>query len=210
MSLTPEQLRAIVPGLLFAPAERVVSALLPALEAFELTSPVRLAAFLSQCAHESQGFTKTQENLMYSATRLMQVWPKHFPTLMAAQRYSGHPAMIANRAYALRNGNGTEASGDGWKYRGRGYIQLTGKAQYKRCGEALALDLLAHPELLELPGGAAQSACWYWADRGCSDLADENTERNFALITRIINGAERGLAERTAYWTRAKAVLGVG
>ena len=113
-----------------------------ALNEFEINTPLREAAFLAQTAHESQNFTRLVENLNYSAKRLTQVWPKRFPTLDKAQPYANNPEKLANFTYANRNGNGSEASGDGWKYRGRGFIQITGRANYKACSDGLGADFI--------------------------------------------------------------------
>lgn len=176
---------------------------------YGIDSPARVAAFIAQIAHESSDFTRLTENLNYSAQGLAGTWPNRFRTAQGQPNAHAHalhrrPEAIANAVYCNRMGNGPEASGDGWKYRGRGLKQLTGKDNYRACGEALDIDLVAHPELLEEPQWAVASACWFWRTNGCSPLADRG---NFSALTRKINGGLIGLAEREAYWERAKAVL---
>lgn len=163
----------------------------------------RWAMWLAQLCVESAGFTSFEEHLGYSAQRLLEVWPRRFSPA-DAQAMQHQPERIANRAYALRNGNGDEASGEGWKYRGRGAIQTTGRANYLATGKALARDLVAQPELLagELRylGGAA-----YWLANGLNHWADQ---RNVEDATRAINGpALAGLADRKEAFARAQDVL---
>ena len=143
-------------------AEEWIDAINETFERFDISTPERQACFLGQCAHESGGFATLKENLNYSAEGLTKVWPKRFPSLEAAQPYHRNPEKIANKVYADRMGNGDEASGEGFKYRGRGLIQLTGKDNYTRCGAALGLDLVNNPDLLLEPLAAARSAgsCW--------------------------------------------------
>ena len=164
---------------------------------------MRLAMFLAQVAHESGGLLHVSENLNYSAEALLACFPSHFDS-DTAEDYARQPERIADCCYADRMGNGNEASGDGWSYRGRGLIQITGRANYAACGAALGLDLIAHPELLETPANAALSAAWFWASHGCNGLADAG---DFVGITKRINGGVNGLADRQAYLARAQSVL---
>ncbi|WP_236233701.1 glycoside hydrolase family 19 protein [Pseudomonas tohonis] len=186
-----------------------VSAINRAVARFDITSPVRLAAFLAQVGHESGGLTRLVENLNYSAQGLANTWPARFkdangqPSALANQ-IARKPELIANAVYGGRLGNGPVASGDGWRYRGRGLIQLTGKANYKASGEALGVDLVAHPELLEQPEWACLAAAWFWKEHGLNELADAG---KFEAITKRINGGLTGQAERIALRERAKAVL---
>lgn len=168
-----------------------------------IDTPEREAMFLAQCAHESAGFKHLVENLNYSPQGLLATFPRYF-TAAKAVEFAHDAERIASRVYANRNGNGDEVSGDGWRYRGRGLIQLTGRANYDRCGRSLGIDLLAEPEQLEQPLGAALSAAWYWHTDGCNELADANA---FASITRRINGGNNGQAEREAWLARARAAL---
>lgn len=173
----------------------------------------RMAAFIGQCGHESGQFTVLVENLNYGAEGLAITWPSRYaiypkngvpyPNELAI-RLARRPEAIANNAYANRNGNGSEASGDGWKYRGRGLVQVTGRANYATAGAALALDLIQHPELLELPWNACMSAAHFWSVNGLNDLADAG---NTLAITRKINGGTKGLDERLAFTSRGLAVL---
>jgi len=183
-----------------------------AMHEFSITSPQRMAAFLAQIAHESHELNRLEENLNYSAKRLCQVWPKRFPTAAAAEPCANNPERLANRVYAGRLGNGNEASGDGWRFRGRGPIQLTGRSNYAACRKALGVDLIKSPYRLLEPGTAARSAAWFWSSRGLNALADhepgDDDEADFRRITTIINGGTAGIAERTRYWASARRALG--
>jgi putative chitinase len=201
--VTPAQLQTIVPTLDIARATELCGPLIGTLQEFGLSTVARRAAFIAQGAHESAGFSTFIENLNYNAAALNRVWPSLFPIAIAAQ-YNRQPERIANRAYANRIGNGDEASGDGWRYRGRGVFQLTGKGNYVACGTALGLDLVAHPELLEEPTNAFRSAGWFWNSKALSPLADMG---NFNEITRRINGGYNGLVDRVRYWNAAKIAL---
>jgi putative chitinase len=163
-----------------------------------------VASFLAQVAHESNEFTRLEENLSYSAERLMQVWPKRFASFEFAQRYEHSPTRLANYVYANRIGNGEEASGDGWKFHGRGPIQLTGRRNYTACGEDIGADLIAHPELLLTPHTGIRSALWFWRTMNIDELDDDDDVR---AETRKINGGETGLAQRQAYFDRIKEIL---
>jgi putative chitinase len=179
----------------------------------EINTGGRQAAFLAQLLHESGNLRVLSENLNYSATRLPQVWPTRFPNEQAAQPYANSPERLANRVYASRMGNGDEASGDGWRYRGRGLIQLTGRSNYAACAGALDLDLIAQPDLLLQPGPAARSAAWFWQSRGLNAIADgaagASANSAFVRITRAINGGTVGLTERLSLWDRCREVLAV-
>ncbi|TAN57611.1 MAG: glycoside hydrolase family 19 protein [Magnetospirillum sp.] len=170
-----------------------------------IDTPLRLAAFLAQIAHESGQFRSLAENLNYSAEALLRVFPRHFDAGRAAA-YARQPERIAARVYANRMGNGDEASGDGWRYCGRGLIQVTGKTNYAACGAALGLDLIAQPELLEHPGPAARSAGWFWHRNALNRPADA---RDIETITRRTNGGLTGLEDRKAHYARACAALEV-
>lgn len=172
-----------------------------------ITSPRRIALFLAQLEHECPGLNPTEEKLNYSARRLPQVWPSRFPTEEIARRYAGNPEALANRVYANRMGNGDEASGDGWRYRGRGFIQLTGKENYERFGRLidLGVDLVRRPDLALEYGVGAHIAVAYWVSRGCNELADRGDVEG---VTRRINGGIIGLADRTRQYRRILALLG--
>lgn len=208
-TLTEQQLAAIMPA---CPNPGLWStALNRAMSRFHIDSPPRMAAFLAQVAHESGQLTRLTENLNYSAKRLMQVWPKRFPTLERAHAYEKNPQRLANLVYADRLGNGNEASGDGWRFRGRGLIQLTGRSNYRAAGRGIGLDLEQAPDILEQPEPAALSAAWFWESHGLNPLTDnratDDDTEDFIAITRRINGGTVGLKERLALWKRAVQVL---
>lgn len=174
-----------------------------ALARFGISTPIRVAGFLSQIAEESGELRRVIENLNYSAESLVKVWPKRF-TPEEAKAFARKPEAIANRAYANRNGNGPEASGDGWLYRGRGLIQITGRRNYRKCGVALQLDLETSPCLLAAPEAAALSAAWCWDANRLNQLADQE---DIAGITHAINGGYAALEDRKSYFRAAKTAL---
>lgn len=210
--ITEQQLLQILPNAR-RQAGVFVSAINRAAARYDITSRLRLAAFLAQAGHESAELTRMVENLNYGAAGLANTWPARFALDPAArprqpnslaQRLKRQPEAIANCVYADRMGNGPAASGDGWRYRGRGPFQITGRAQYQRCGHALGLPLVEQPELLEKPEWGALSAAWFWADAGLNALADAG---RFDDITQRINGGQKGRAERRLLWDRARTVL---
>ena len=162
---------------------------------YGMNTPERQAAFIGQCMHESGKFKTLQENLNYSADRLHVVWPSRFLTLESAKPYDRNPEKIANKVYSNRMGNGTEASGDGYKYRGRGLIQLTGKDNYINAAKALEADLVNNPDLVSEPKYAALTAGWFWNKRNLNVEADA---KDYTGMTKKINGGVLGLAERVA------------
>ncbi len=166
---------------------------------FGIDTQEQRAMFLAQIALESTGFTRLSENLNYSAERLVQVFPRRFSSAAFASAYARNPERIANRVYGGRMGNGNEASGDGWKYRGRGLKQLTGKWNYEQCGKALGLNLVSNPDLLLQPEYAALSAGWFWDERKINTVAND-----IEKATQLINGGLNGLADRRIFWERAK------
>jgi putative chitinase len=175
-----------------------------ACDRYSIDNTVRQSAFLGQCMHESNSFKTLQENLHYSANGLKAVWGSRFPNDEIANRYANKPDMIANKVYANRMGNGNEESGDGWKYRGRGVIQCTGKDLYKTLSDALNIDLIADPDLLiEMPY-AVMSAGWFWNKKGLNALADA---KDYKEMTRRINGGFNGLDDRIAKINKAMEVL---
>lgn len=202
--MTPQQLAAAV-GCSAALSQKWAQPLTDAMTRFEINTPAREAAFLAQVAHESGRFSAIEENLNYRADRLLAVFPSHF-TQQEAQAYARQPSRIASRVYARRLGNGDEASGDGWRYRGRGLIQITGRDNYRDCGGALGVDLLADPDRLLEPDLAALSAGWFWHAKGLNASADTG---DFSRITLRINGGMNGQPERLALWASAKAALDV-
>lgn len=172
---------------------------------YQINSPLRKAAFLAQTAHESCRYTVLEENLNYSAEKLIEIFPKYFDQ-DSAKEYARHPIKIGARVYALRMGNGDEWSRDGWRYRGRGLIQLTGKATYFSCSQAIGFDFVKDPDKLATERFAALSAGWYWHTRGLNELSDK---RDFDSITRRINGGLNGYEDRMSLYNRALARLGV-
>lgn len=186
-----------------ATAARVVDALNAACQKFGIDSTERVAGFLAQCSHESNGFKVTQENLNYSAAGLVKVFPKYFGENLAAI-YAKQPQRIANRVYGGRMGNGPEASGDGYKYRGRGFIQLTGKDNYNAFGLAIGEDVAANPDEVSTSKYAALSAAWFWSAHGLNALADA---KDIVSMTKRINGGTIGLDERKKLYEQALAVF---
>ena len=172
---------------------------------YDINTPQRQAAFIGQCAHESNNFKILEENLNYSPEALMRVWPSRFPDLPTAMKYAHDPVKIANKVYANRMGNGSEESGEGSKYHGRGLIQLTGKENYERCGEAIGVDLINQPGLLAQPDYAALSAGWFWNRKQLNLLADT---KDYDTMTKRINGGLIGLDDRKAKIAKALSVLG--
>jgi putative chitinase len=177
-----------------------------ALPQYNIYNVERVAAFIAQCAHESGGFTMLSENLNYSADGLRKVFPKYFPNAEIAQQYHRQPEKIANRVYASRMGNGPESSGEGFRYRGRGLIQLTGKDNYRRCSNYMFEDdtLLQQPDVLTQPYYALHSACWFWTANKLNDLADTQDLR---MMTKRINGGFIGLDDRVKHYNHALEVL---
>jgi putative chitinase len=170
---------------------------------FEVNTPERIAGFLAQIGHESGGFRFTSENLNYRAEALTRLWPSRFPPGVA-ESYAMQPEKIANRAYCDRMGNGDEASGDGWKYRGRGLIQLTGKDNYAAFSLDADNEALVNPDLVAEPELAALSAGWFWKKNGLNALADV---KDIVGMTRRINGGTNGLDDRQMRYSRLMSVL---
>ena len=170
---------------------------------YNISTTQRQACFIGQCQHESANFTKLEEGLNYSATRLMAVWPSRFPSLDVANQYANNPEKIANKVYGGRMGNVED--GDGWKYHGRGLIQLTGKDNYANCGSGLGVDLVGDPDRLLDPQYAALSAGWFWNKKGLNALADT---QDYDTMTKRINGGLIGLDDRKAKIAKAISVLG--
>ena len=175
------------------------------LDDYEINTPLRVAHFVAQCAHESGNFVFIKENLNYKAASLMTVFKKYFPTAELAQQYEKRPERIANRVYANRMGNGDEASGDGWKYCGRGLIQLTGKDNYTFFAGSLNISVEEAAEYLATFEGAAQSACWFWEQNNLNRFADANDCKG---LTRAINGGYIGLSDRENHTEHALHILG--
>jgi putative chitinase len=185
--------------------EKWLEPLNEAFQKYDISTPARQAFFIGQCAHESGNFRILEENLHYSATALMRVWPSRFPNLEVANQFASNAEKIANKVYAGRMGNGDEESGDGWKYHGRGLIQLTGKENYDNCGKAIGADLINQPQLLVEPHYAAMSAAWFWNKKGLNALADS---KDYDTMTKRINGGLIGLDDRKSKIAKAISVLG--
>lgn len=163
---------------------------------YQINTELRISHFLGQCAHESATFTLVEENLNYSKEALMSVFRRHFPTESLASQYARKPQMIANKAYGNRMGNGDEESGDGWKYRGRGYIQLTGKFNYSQFNGFVEEDIINNPNLVATKYPLV-SAAWFWNRHKLNYIADEgSTDEVVRKITKIINGGYNGLNDR--------------
>lgn len=200
MPITAQQLLQILPN-----ASRVAGVFVPvlntAMSRYQIVGAKRIGAFIAQVGHESGHLTCLVENLNYSVDALRNTWPSRFDVGLASAT-ARKPEHIANIAYGNRMGN--TAPGDGWMFRGRGLIQITGKNNYRACGEALGLDLVVQPELLEKPQHACMSAAWFWATNGLNTLADAG---KFEAITVRINGGQNGAADRQALYARALKVL---
>jgi len=205
--ITQEQLKELLPKNPYIEHwHRALEQLFPE---YEINTPKRMAAFIAQCSHESAGFTALVENLNYRWQSLRKVFPKYFPNDAIAQEYASKPnkqEAIANRIYASRMGNGDEASGDGFRYRGRGLIQLTGKHNYTWFAASLEITPEEATEYLMTFEGAAQSACWFWETNKLNQWADAG---DIVTLTKRINGGTIGLDDRIKHYEHALHVLGV-
>lgn len=206
--ITREQLVSIMPE-----CDHVIDAYIAhlneAFERFEINTPERVSAFVAQTGHESTRYTRIEENLNYSANGLLRTFPNYFSP-ETAPLFAYKPQKIANRIYANRGGNGNEDSGDGWKFRGRGLIQLTFQRAYMGASKRLTGDaqtFLEDPNLVLQPEWAVRTACDYWDVNNLNDYADRNTDVEFRNLTRKINGGLRGLDDRMDLWGKAKAVF---
>jgi len=187
--------------------DTVIAQIPGVMEKFGVNTPLRLAHFLAQCGHESGGFRLTQENLNYSAKGLMGIFKKYFPTQALADAYARKPEKIANKVYGNRMGNGPEASGEGFKFRGRGYIQLTGKQNYTAFDLAVEDDILANPDLVSSKHALA-SAAWFWKKNGLNLIADTGSSTEVVTkITKRVNGGTIGLADRIKHFKEYHALL---
>ena len=192
-SLKLEKLKGHIPDAVIAQIPDTASK-------FNINTPLRLAHFLAQCGHESGGFKVTSENLNYSAKGLMGIFKKYFPTEQLAESYQRQPQKIANKVYASRMDNGNEASGDGFKFRGRGYIQLTGRANYTAFGKAINEDIANNPDVVS-GKYALLSAAWFWSKNGLNNLADGgSTDAVVTSITKRVNGGVIGLSDRIKHF----------
>jgi len=207
MELTKQQLKQLLPKNPYI--DHWYSALAQLLPDYEINTPQRIAAFIAQCAHESGGFTALQENLNYKPATLRKLFGKYFPTDELAAEYCAKPnkqEAIASRIYANRMGNGDEASKEGYKYRGRGLIQLTGKSNYIAFADSLEISPEEASDYLSTFEGAAQSACWFWEANNLNQWADKG---DIVTLTKRINGGTIGLEDRIKHYEHALHVLGV-
>lgn len=203
-TFTKEQLQSIIgnnPNL-----DGWHEALSTVLPKYEIDSPQRVAAFVAQCTHESGGFKRLTENLNYKAESLVKVFPKYFKTLEEAQQFAHDQSKIANRVYGGRMGNGDEASGDGFRYCGRGLIQLTGRNNYTKFAESIGMDLEMIPAYLCSFEGAVESACWFWKTNNLNQYADAG---DILAMTKRINGGTIGLEDRIKHYNHALEVFSV-
>ena len=203
MKLTVSQLKQMVTGITHA--DHWIEAFDQLLPDYEINTPKRVAAFIAQCAHESGNFRFLKENLNYKAESLMKTFPKYFSDRDTANAYAKQPIKIANRVYANRMGNGDEASGDGYRYCGRGLIQLTGKTNYDWFAASLEISATEASEYLETFEGAAQSACWFWESNNLNVEADAG---DIKKMTKKINGGYIGLDDRIKHYEHALHILG--
>jgi putative chitinase len=203
MQITQEQLGACIGNNPYL--DQWTDALNKILPDYGIDTPQRVAAFVAQAAHESGNFTALHENLNYRAVTLRKVFPKYFPTDEMAAQYAQQPERIANRVYANRMGNGPEASGDGFRYCGRGLIQLTGQQNYQNFADSIETPLDQIPDFLQTFEGAVQSACWFWENNNLNQYADTD---DILTMTKRINGGTIGLEDRKRHYEHAKHVFG--
>lgn len=206
MNLTLAQLQQLLPKNPYV--KQWHGALEKLLPDYEINTAQRIAAFVAQCAHESAGFTALKENLNYKAATLRKIFPKYFPDDAIAQRYASMPnkqEAIANKVYANRMGNGPEESGDGFRFCGRGLIQLTGRDNYAWFAASLNISVEEASEYLQTFEGAAQSACWFWETNNLNRWADTG---DILTLTKRINGGTIGLEDRIKHYEHALHVLG--
>jgi putative chitinase len=210
-----EILKKIYPHSTEANREKYAKHIERAMLMYDISTINRKRAFLAQIGHESGQLSSVEENLNYSADALREFFGNYFKTEFEAKKYARRPEEIANRVYAHRLGNGGERIGDGWRYRGRGLIQITGAYNYRRVTDRMTtikgVDFIKNPELLATPEYATQSAAWFWKSNGLNELADklgdEEDTKIFKEITKKINGGYNGLADRLAIYERSKLVI---
>jgi putative chitinase len=181
-----------------------VDALNETFQRFDISTPARQASFIGQCGHECANFRILEENLNYRAETLMKLWKSRFPTIEIANEYARNPKKIANKVYSSRMGNRDEASGDGYRFRGRGCIQLTGHANYFHAGQACGEDFVMNPDLVATPRYAAMTAGWFWNTHKLNQYADS---QDYKTLTKKINGGFIGLEDRIKHINEALQVL---
>lgn len=208
MVINKEQLKNCIPKISDVNLEKYLIPLNTTLEKFNINTSQRICNFLAQVTHESNSFIAVVENLNYSAKGLLQIFPKYF-TQENVAFYAHNPEKIANKVYSNRMNNGDEKSGDGWRYKGRGPIQMTGKTNYQSLSAYFNIDFVHSPELLELPINGCLAAGWFWYSRELNKLADINTEESLKQITKKINGGYNGLEDRVKNWNICKKALNI-
>ena len=196
--LTSDQLKKLHIG------EQWLDALNETFARFDISTPIRQASFIGQCGHECGSFKVLEENLNYRAETLMKLWKSRFPTIEVANEYARNPKKIANKVYASRMGNRDESSGDGYRFRGRGCIQLTGHANYFHAGQACGEDFVMNPDLVATPKYAAMTAGWFWSTHKLNQYADGS---DFLMMTKRVNGGTIGLQDRINHINHALSVL---
>lgn len=207
MIIVESQIRRIMPNVKEARVKEFVKCFNEWSDRFGISTPLRFVHFIAQIAHESGEFKSMEENLNYSADGLLRVFPKYFTKETAAQ-YARKPEKIANKVYANRMGNGDEASGDGWRFKGRGAIGTTGRDNYKAYADSefCVGDLMSHPEWLAQSPGCYKSAMYFWWKNGLNQIADTD---DVVKVTKRVNGGTNGLAQRQYYYRMAKRVMGI-
>ena len=198
MPITAEQLKRLHIG------EQWLDALNETFARFDISTPIRQASFIGQCGHECGSFKVLEENLNYRAETLMKLWKSRFPTIEVANEYARNPKKIANKVYASRMGNRDESSGDGYRFRGRGCIQLTGHANYFHAGQACGEDFVMNPDLVATPKFAAMTAGWFWSTHKLNQYADGS---DFLTMTKKINGGTIGLQDRINHINHALNII---
>ena len=187
--------------------DAVIAQIPEVMDKFQINTPLRLCHFLSQCGHESGNFKAVNENLNYGAKGLRGIFPKYFPTDALAAEYERKPEKIANKIYGGRMGNGPEATGEGYKFRGRGYIQLTGKDNYSAFDKVVTEDITANPDLVATKYPLL-SAAWFWNSRKLNEIADKGaTTAEVTAITKKVNGGTIGLDDRIKHFNEFYALL---
>ena len=187
--------------------DAVIAQIPSVMSTFKIDTALRLSHFLAQCGHESAGFKAIQENLNYGAKGLLGIFKKYFPTEAKALQYERKPEKIANLVYGSRMGNGDETSGDGYKFRGRGYIQLTGKNNYAAFGKAINEDITANPDLVSTKYPLL-SAAWFWSSNSLNALADKGADdASVTAITKRVNGGTIGLPDRIKHFKEYYTLL---
>jgi len=205
--MTAQELKACIPMASQVNCDKFAEPLTKAMAMYEIDkNPLRIAAFMAQIGHESLNLSRTVENLNYSTVGLLATFPRYFRTPKETELYARRPEKIANKVYGGRYGNGDEASGDGWRYRGAGLIQITFKDNFRDAGKALGYDFVADPEAVQRPGPASFTAAWYWGSRGLNSFADKG---DLVMVTKRINPALKGMDDRMTRYEVAKKAMGV-